>query len=131
MKDRAKQHGTKFDRKREEAIHALCTHRSIEEAARAAGIGERTLHRWMKKPEFQDAFREARRTVFSQANARMQQASSAAVSTLLKVMIDPAAPPAARVRAADRILDGAYRATQMEDIECRLSALERSVESSA
>ena len=59
----------------------------------------------------------------------MQQAASAAVTTLLKVMIDTAAPPAARVRAADRILEGAYRAIQWEDIESRLSALEKSTES--
>ena len=36
-------HGSKFGRKKEEAIAALLTQRNVEEAARAAGIGTRTL----------------------------------------------------------------------------------------
>ncbi len=55
----------------------------------------------------------------------MQQASSAAVSTLLKIMVDTSAPAAARVRAADRILDRARQAIEIDDIEVRLAALEQ------
>jgi hypothetical protein len=36
-------HGAKFGRKKEEAIVALLTHRSIEEAAKAVGVGTQTL----------------------------------------------------------------------------------------
>jgi transposase-like protein len=97
-------HGSKFGRKKEAAIMALLTQRNIEEAARVAGIGKQTLIRWLKLAEFQAAYREARRAAVSQANARMQQACSAAVSTLLKIMVDPSAPAAVRIRAADRIL---------------------------
>jgi hypothetical protein len=128
MSSQIEGHGSKFSRKKEEAIHALCTQRNMEEAARAANVGKRTLVRWMKLPEFREAYREARREAVSQANARMQQASSAAVSTLLKIMVDAAAPPAARVRAAHRILDGAKQAIELEDIEVRLAALERARE---
>jgi hypothetical protein len=121
-------HGSKFGRKKDEAIAALLTQRNVEEAARVAGIGTQTLHRWLKMPEFQTAYREARRAAVSQANARMQQASSAAVSTLLKIMVDPSVPASTRVRAADRILDRARQAIEMEDIEVRLAALERAAE---
>jgi len=38
-------HGDKFGRKKEEAIAALLSQRSIEEAARTAGISTRTLMR--------------------------------------------------------------------------------------
>jgi transposase-like protein len=58
--------GGKFGRKKEEAIAALLTHRNIEEAAKAAGIGPNTLLRWLKVPEFQAAYREARRAAFGQ-----------------------------------------------------------------
>ena len=118
-------HGSKFGRKKEAAIQALCTQRNIEEAARAAGIGKQTLIRWLKLPEFRDAYREARREAVSQSNARLQQASGAAVSTLVKIMVDQSVPPAARVRAAHRILDGAHQAIAFEDIEVRLATLER------
>jgi hypothetical protein len=50
----------KFGRKQEEAIAALLTQRNVEEAARSAGIGTRTLLRWLKVPEFQAAYRQAR-----------------------------------------------------------------------
>ena len=118
-------HGSKFGRKKEEAIAALLTQRNMEEAARTAGIGVQTLIRWLKIPEFETAYREARRAAVSQSNARMQQASSAAVSTLLKIMVDTSAPAAARVRAADRILDRARQAIEIDDIEVRLAALEQ------
>ena len=77
--------GSKFTRKKEEAIAALLTQRNVEEAARAIGIGAQTMLRWLKVPEFQKAYRDARRDAFSQSIARLQQASGAAVSTLLKV----------------------------------------------
>jgi hypothetical protein len=60
-----KGHGSKFSRKMEEAVAALLTHRNHEEAARAVGIGTATLLRWQKEPEFQKAFRAARRTAFA------------------------------------------------------------------
>jgi hypothetical protein len=123
-------HGAKFDRKKEDAIAALLTHRNIEEAAAAVDTSAKTLLRWMKEPEFDAAYREARRRAFSQSIARMQQASSAAVSTLLKIMIDSNAPASTRVRAADSVLDHAAKAIELEDIESRVSGLERAAEAS-
>lgn len=120
--------GSKFTRKKEEAIAALLTQRNVEEAARAAGIGTQTLLRWLKVPEFQAAYREARRATFSQSIARLQQASSAAATTLLKIMLDPAAPASTRVRAADSVLDHAKQAIEIEDIEARVAALEEATQ---
>jgi hypothetical protein len=85
-------HGSKIGHKKEEAIAALLTHRNIEEAARAAGISVKTLLRWLKVSEFATAYRAARREAFSQSIARLQQAATAATTTLLKVMLDQTAP---------------------------------------
>ena len=120
--------GSILGRKQDEAIAALLTKRNVEEAAQAAGISVRTLMRWLKVPEFQKAYREARRAVFSQAIARLQQATGAAASTLMKIMVDPAAPASVRVRAADSILDHSAKAIEIEDIEERVSELERAAE---
>jgi hypothetical protein len=109
----------------EGAIAALLSHRSVEEAAKATGIGTQTLLRWMKIPEFDAAYREARRDTFRQSLARLQQASTAAVSTLLKIMVDPAAPHSVRLRAADSVLDHAKHAIEIEDVEVRVAALEQ------
>jgi hypothetical protein len=47
---------------------------NIEEAAKAVGVSGVTLIKWMKIPEFDQAFREARRDAFRQSVGRMQQA---------------------------------------------------------
>jgi transposase-like protein len=111
-------------RKQEEAIAALLTQRNIEEAAREAGISVSTMLRWLKEPDFDKAYREARRAVFKQSVARMQQACGAAVTTLLKVMVDPTTPASTRIRAADSILDHSEKSIEIEDIEARVADLE-------
>jgi hypothetical protein len=117
----------KLTHKQDEAIIALLTHRSTEEAARAVNVGVRTLYRWVKDADFEYGLRAARRTAFSQSVARLQQMCSAAVSTLGKVMVDPATPAATKVRAADSILDHSAKAIEIEDIEVRVTELERSL----
>jgi hypothetical protein len=121
-------HGTKFGRKKEEAIAALLTQRNIEEAAKATGIAPNTLLKWMKEPEFQAEYRKARRDAFSQSIARLQQGTTAAATTLLKTMIDPATPASVRVRAAEAVFNHAAKAIEIEDIEARVSELERAAE---
>jgi transposase-like protein len=123
-----KGHGAKFGRKQEEAIAALLTQRTTDEAARSIGIAPSTLLRWLKDAAFTASYREARRAAYSQSVARLQQASSTAVTVLLKVMIDPAMPASSRVRAADSVLDHAAKAIELEDIEARIAELEKSAE---
>jgi hypothetical protein len=122
--------GEKLGSKREAAILALLSTRSVEEAARVAGVTPRTLYRWIKEPEFNAAYREAKRAAFSQTLARLHQMSSAAVTTLGKVMLDPATPPATKARAADSILNHTVRAIETEDIEARILELERAANES-
>jgi len=118
-------HGTKFGLKKEEAVAALLVQRNLEDAARAVGISPKTLLRWMKEPEFDAAYRAARRAAFSQSIARLQQGSSAAATTLLKTMIDPNTPASVRVRAAECVMNHATKAIEIEDIEARVAALEQ------
>ena len=58
----------KLTRKQEEVIVALLSQRNAEEAARVTKIGSRTIYRWMKDPDFDRAYREAKRAAFSKAN---------------------------------------------------------------
>jgi transposase-like protein len=119
-----KGHGAKFERKQEEAIVALLTQRNIDEAAKAVGIAPNTLLKWMKQPEFDAAYREARRAAFRQSVARLQQGASAAATTMLKTMIDANTPASTRLRAAECVMNHATKAIELEDIEARLAALE-------
>jgi len=120
-----KGHGSKFSRKKEEAIAALLSQRTVPEAARVADVGTNTLYRWLRDPEFDRAYRQAQRAAFSQAIARLKQAASAAVSTLFKIMADPAAATPSKVRAAGVVLAHAWRSIEFEDVEYRLNALEQ------
>jgi hypothetical protein len=123
-----KGHGTKFTAKMEAAVAAMLTQRNQEEAARSIGISLPTLVRWLRVPEFRVAYREARRDAFSQSIARLQQGTSAAATTLLKTMIDPATPASVKVRAAEAIFNHAAKAIEIEDIEARVAELERTAE---
>jgi len=120
-----KGHGAKFSRKMEDAVAALLTQSNVDAVARSVGISVATLMRWQKEPEFQKALLEARRAAFGQAMARLQQMSGAAVTTLGKMMVELSAPASTRVRAAEAIINHAAKAIEIEDIEARVSELER------
>ena len=124
-------HGEKLGRKQEDAIAALLTQRNIEEAARAAGVGTRTLIRWLKLPDFGKEYRKARREAVHQSVARMQQATGAAASVVLKLMTDPNVPAAVKLRAAECVFDRAIKGVELEDIEARVAELERAAEAAA
>jgi len=122
--------GSKFTRKKEAAIAALLTQRNVEDAARAVGIGTQTLLRWLKIPEFVKEYRNARREAVQQAVARMQQATGAAGTVVLKLMTDPNVPAAVKLRAAECVFDRAMKGIELEDIEVRVAELERAAEPS-
>jgi hypothetical protein len=48
---------------------------------------------------------------------------------LIKIMVDPKEPAAARVRAADCILSHGVRTIEIEELVARLDQLERAAES--
>jgi transposase-like protein len=112
--------------KKEQAILALLQHGSVEKAAQGVGIHPSTLWRWLKQPAFQQKLREARREAFSQSIGRLQQASPAAVGTLLRIMTDGHAPAGSRVRAAESVLAQSQKSFELEDLEVRIAQLEKS-----
>jgi hypothetical protein len=111
-------------RKEERMILALLEHSSVEKAAASLSVSEATLWRRLNDPKFQDLLRQARREAFSRAVARLQQASSAAVATLLRIMCDGKTPASSRVRAALSVLELAFRSTEIEDMQARIERLE-------
>jgi DNA-binding MurR/RpiR family transcriptional regulator len=116
--------GAKLTPKQELLIAALLSSPTIQEAAHAAGVSEATAHRWIREAAFDAAYRAARRTAVRQAIARLQQAASQAVSLLITVINDDQAPTANRLRAAEKVIDQALKAIELEDLEARVVALE-------
>ncbi len=120
--------GATLNPKQGKAIAALLSEKTVGGAAQKAGVGERTLLRWLQTDDFKAAYRDARREATSQAIARLATTSSGAVDTLQSVCNDLAAPPAARVSAAKTLLDFAFRAVEIDDLAARVELLENSLE---
>ena len=120
-----KGHGEKLSRKKEQAIKALLENDTHADAAKAAGIAEATLWRWLKEPEFKEAFRSAKLRVLEEAITKLQKASGQAISALLAIVLNDQAPASARVSGAKIILETAVKTVEIEDIQVRLTALEK------
>lgn len=110
--------------RQQHAIIALLAKGTVAAAARASGVGERTLHTWLADPTFSAAYRAARRESVRAALAALQRASADAVATIAMVMKDRAAAPAVRLAAARTVLDLALQAVELDDVLARLAALE-------
>ncbi len=118
-------HGEKLTRKQEAAIAALLEAPTIASAAKAAGVSEPTLGRWLQKPGFQEYYRQAKRKVVEQAITSIQKATEAAIGVLKEIMNDRSALASSRVTAARVILETAIKTVEIEDIMTKLEALEQ------
>ncbi|MAO21802.1 MAG: hypothetical protein CMJ25_13725 [Phycisphaerae bacterium] len=124
--DRPPRHSeTSLTTPQQQAILALLREPSVAAAAASAGVGERTLHRWMRLEHFDEAYRLARREAFVQAIGLTQRSSAAAVATLLRIMHDPKATWSSRVSAATNVLKFARESIELDDLAERLVKLER------
>ena len=108
----------------ERAIIALLNEQTISRAAAVAEVGQRTLYRWLRQPEFSRAYREARREAFGQAIALTQRYAPLAVNTLAQVMMDDGAPTSSKVAAATTILRFGREGIELDDLAARVEALE-------
>lgn len=108
--------GEKITRHQERAIAALIQYGTITAAAKAAGIGEATLRRWMKRPTFSKAYDEARRELVSSTVRLLQRAGGAALATLVKIMTNEGAAATARTQAARTVLELSLRQTPTDEL---------------
>jgi hypothetical protein len=106
------------------AVITLLEYPTVKEAAEASGVHKATVYRWLREPQFQAAYREARREAVSRATARLQQISGEAVEALREIVADRSQQGASRVGAARVILDYAAKMTELEDFGERLARLE-------
>lgn len=118
-------HGEKLSRKKEAVIKSLLENDTVAAAAKAANISEATAWRWMKAPEFKEAFREAKKRVLDYSIGRLQHATRTAINALISIVSDEKAPASARVSGAKTILEMAVKVAEIEDLESRVGKLEQ------
>jgi molybdenum-dependent DNA-binding transcriptional regulator ModE len=113
------------DTKRERALLALLTHGSVREAGRAAGISEATLYRYLAEDDFSEELARERRGVMEAGLARLQQAQTQAVETLIRNL--HCESPAVEVRTAQIILEHTQKAYETGEVVRRLEELEKTL----
>ena len=117
-------HGAKTGAVREKAILALLSEPTIGEAATTAGIGERTLRRWLTEDvAFQAEFAAARQATFEAAISRIPALTGRAVDTLAALLGDKE-PPAVRLGAARAVTDIGLHQHDAETIMRKLDEIE-------
>lgn len=109
--------------KQETFIEALLAGNTLQTAAKAAGIGERTGQRWHKQPHIQAAYKVAQKRLFEQALTGLMLKAEKAIETLDGAMTN-AETYSVRVRAAQIVLEQAIAIYKTEELEQRLAALE-------
>lgn len=114
----------KLTRKQELAIACLMTEPTHAAAVAAAGVSEATVQRWLRREDFQAAYRTARREVLDGTVRALQLAMGKAVRLLLDVVEKADAQDRDRVRAAVAVLTTARQYTDQADVLDRLRALE-------
>lgn len=109
--------------KQRAAVRALLTARTLADAAHAAGVGHRTLARWMTQPAFRDALSQAEGAVLDGISRRLLGLADEATDVLQARMSD-ATTPATQLRATTAALDFALRLRELQSVEARLARLE-------
>ncbi len=98
-----------LDGKMLKAIAVLAGGGTQEGAARAAGVSDRTVRRWIHEPGFTTALDETLDDATREIGRRLVAVAAKAVKTLDGVMDDPNVSASARISAATRVLDAAAK----------------------
>lgn len=117
--------------KQARAIEALLSEPTTRAAAKAAGVSEATIWRWLAEPGFAAAHQEARGQLLQGTLTALQAISCEAVAVLREVMNSGASPAGVRVRAAAEVIGLALRAKGELETEQRIRALEQAAATAA
>ncbi len=117
----------KLSPKQQAAIRALLTARDVRAAAKARKVRERTFHRWLDDPTFQEALKEAEQTALDVAVRRLTGVMQLAIDTLLVVMVNKENTLGTRVRAAELVLARLLEIRQFAAFDERAGHLEEIV----
>jgi hypothetical protein len=110
--------------KQEQALAALLSHRTIKEAAIAAGISEATMWRYRRDPAFRKRLCQARRELTSDLFLRLQHDAVAAANVLRDIAHDMSASAPARVTASRSIISLAIKGVEVLDHDESIEELE-------
>lgn len=106
------------------AILHLLGGKTIVDAAKAAGVAEKTLHAWLKEPAFAEELAAARRQAIGTALDVLTASARDAAAVVVALVNDKTVAPLVRLRAAEALLDRLSRWVELEEMQRRIEALE-------
>lgn len=116
----------KITARQQRAITALLESSTIIAAAQKAGVGERTLQRWLAEDQqFQKEYARASRLLYSQSLRRLQKLSSPAVTQLTSILVQSGVSNRDRLLAIRTVLESGKNAVETEDYNNRLMEIEQ------
>jgi len=105
-------------------LQALACGATVENAARKAGISERTAYRRLNNPAFVQQLDQLRAEMVQRTAGMLTGAGLGAVKTLVDLQQDASVPPATWRGAARDVLQLAIKYRETAELEQRVAALE-------
>jgi len=112
--------------RQQKAVTALLTERTARDAAKKAGVAEKTLYTWLADPAFRSALRDAEKTILDEVTRRLSAGGRLALDTLQK-LVTSARHESTKLRASMAWLELSLKYRDMKDIDERLTALEAAI----
>ena len=109
------------------AITALLSEPTVRDAAKAAGLGERTMYRYLSNPTFKAELRQRQDEILAATTAALVGLAGDAVATLRGVLQDKDASASVKVRAALGWLAHTQKTVELDDLAARIAALEERI----
>ena len=112
--------------KQRRAIAGLLSCPTVGDAAKHAGVGDRTVFRWLSDDaNFQTELRRQQDRAIDAAVSRLSGQARSAANTLISIHEDEGTAPAVRVQAATQILNAVLKLKEHRDLAERIEELER------
>ena len=117
-----------LSQKQKAALQALMQFTSRKDAAKAAGIAERTLREYLRDDAFIAELNRLYDDWMDECTRELQQAVKLAIQTLKGSLTDEEASVPAKIAAAKAILETAPKYLEENNILPRIEALEKDME---
>jgi hypothetical protein len=105
-------------------LQALACGATVENAARKAGVGERTVYRRLADAGFRRQLQELRTEMMQRTAGLLTGAGMGSVKVLVDLQTDVAMPPGVRRRSARDVLELSLKFREAAELEQRLAAVE-------
>lgn len=117
----------KKEKTKDRIIAGLLANSTVSETAKAIGISESTIYRYLKSEEFREEYEHKRIEMLSDNCHTLQANMNKAINELVDIIGCKDNSPQIKLNAIDMLLRHSYRLTEQCDILERLEKLEKNI----